>query len=433
MAATVVSGRASGRSGSRVLEPAWVGTLRAAAQARFGDMAWPATSEEEWRRTDVSRLSLDSFVPAAASRPACPQDIEPGAWAGVIRFEGTRCSELGVSASAAARGVRLLPMDLAAEELEAPLHRGMEEAMARADNRFVAWHYAAMSHGAVLWVPPGVELTEPVLIEFLERADGAEGDKTVTTPHVEILLGTGARAEVIQRVAGRDGGGQLLCNAVTRMDLADNAHLRWNELQTLPAAALYVRNASAHVARDASLTVFDAQLGARFVRTRLESDMAGPGADASLNGVYFGREGQHMDMRTVQNHVAPKASSRAYYKGAVATGGRTIFQGLIEVAQGAAGTDAFLTNRNLVLGDAARSDSIPTLRIANNDVKCSHGSTTGKLNPDQLFYLQSRGLSAVDAKEMLVIGYFEDLLGPAAESVRNDALAVIRERLRGAA
>ena len=102
--------------------------------------------------------------------------------------------------------------------------------------------------------------------------------------------------------------------------------------------------------------------------------------------------GQHMDIRTVQRHQSPRATSRAYYKGAVAGGGRTIFQGLIEVATGASGTDAYLTNRNLILGEAARSDSIPTLKIGNNDVKCSHGSTTGKLSADELFYLESRGL-----------------------------------------
>ena len=100
-----------------------------------------------------------------------------------------------------------------------------------------------------------------------------------------------------------------------------------------------------------------------------------------------------MDLRTVQRHRSPKATSRAVYKGAVAGGGRTIFQGLIEVAPGASGTDAYLTNRNLILGEGARSDSIPTLKIGNNDVKCSHGSTTGRLNAEELFYLESRGLS----------------------------------------
>ena len=416
------------RPGTRATEPAWMGSLRAAAQGRFDAMAWPTTSDEEWRRTDVSRLELASFAPAPAPKGACPREAETGAWAGVIRFEGTRCVEVGIGAAAAAKGVRLVPLDLALDEFETPLHRGIGQAIERADNRFIAWHFAALSHGAFLWVPAGVEIAEPFLVELSEQ-----GSRTASAPHVEVILGDGARARVVHRLGGQTAG-EVLCNAMVGIELGDAASLAYYQLQELNDTSLHVGHTRARVGRDASLVHFEAQLGARFAKTRVESDLAGTGADAALNGVYYGRKGQHVDMRTVQNHSSPKATSRAYYKGAVAGGGRTIFQGLIEVAPGAAGTDAFLTNRNLVLGDAARSDSIPTLRIGNNDVKCSHGSTTGRLNADQLFYLESRGFAPVDAREMLVVGYFEDLLKPEVpESFREDALTVIRGRLRGAA
>jgi len=110
-----------------------------------------------------------------------------------------------------------------------------------------------------------------------------------------------------------------------------------------------------------------------------------------------------------------------------------VYQGLIEVDEGASGTDAYLTNRNLILGDAARSDSIPTLRIGNNDVRCSHGSTTGRLSEEELFYLESRGLSRAEAREMLVVGYFEDLLSRAPELYREGALDRVRSRMALAA
>ena len=115
-------------------------------------------------------------------------------------------------------------------------------------------------------------------------------------------------------------------------------------------------------------------------------------------------------MGTALRHVSPGATSRAAYKGAVQGGGRSVYQGLIDVGQGASGTDAYLSNRNLLLGEGARADSIPTLRIGNNDVRCSHGSATGRLGEEELFYLQSRGLSEEEAREMLVLGFFEDLL-----------------------
>ena len=303
--------------------------------------------------------------------------------------------------------MRLLPLDNALEEFETRLHALYQQALAEADNRFLAWHYGELSHGALLWVPPGVEIKEPFFVDFEEG--GAAG--TMSAPHLAVLLGSGARASVVQHITARPGSqGGILCNAVVDMRLADASALQVWEQQDLSPADLYVRHARAEVGRDASLRHFDAEFGSRWAKTRVDCSMDGPGSEASLNGVYYCGAGQYMDLRTVQRHRSPKASSRAVYKGAVAGGGRTIFQGLIEVSTGASGTDAFLTNRNLILGETARSDSIPTLKIGNNDVKCSHGSTTGRLNADELFYLESRGYSAADAREMLVVGYFEDLL-----------------------
>ena len=402
--------------------------LREKARARFRDMAWPTTAEEEWRRTDVSRLGLDGYAPAPAAAHAAPRESDPGDSAGLIRFQSGTCVETALAAPWRDAGVRLLPLQNALEEFEAPLHGMYEQALAEADNRFLAWHFASMSHGALLWVPPGLEIREPILLDFEE-----EGPGTMRAPHVVILLGAGSRASVVQRISARtDGGGGMLCNAVTDIRLADAAGLQMYEQQKLSPADLYVRHVRAHVGRDSSLRHFDAELGARWAKTRVDCSLEGPGAEAFLDGAYFCGAGQHMDLRTVQRHQSPKAMSRAVYKGAVAAGGRSIFQGLIEVAPGASGTDAWLTNRNLILGEGARSDSIPTLKIGNNDVKCSHGSTTGRLNAEEMFYLESRGLSAAEAKEMLVIGYFEDILTPAPETFREQTLGVIRGRLQAA-
>jgi Fe-S cluster assembly protein SufD len=411
-------------------EPLWMKNLRARARERFEGMKWPVTSEEEWRRTDVSRLGLDSFTPTAPLTPACPRETEPGVGtSGLIRFLANKCIDVALDPRLQDAGVRLLPLDNALEEFETPLHTLYEEALAGADNRFLAWHYASLSHGALLWVPPGVEIGEPIVIEFEE-----DGAGTMSAPHVAVLLGAGSRASVVQKVTARGGrSGGLLCNAVVDIRLADAAGLQLWEQQELAPADLYVRHVSAHVGRDSSLRHFDAELGGRWAKTRVDCSLDGPGSEAFLDGAYYCGAGQHMELRTVQRHQSPKATSRAVYKGAVAGGGRSVFQGLIEVAPGAAGTDAWLTNRNLILGEGARSDSIPTLKIGNNDVKCSHGSTTGRLNAEELFYLESRGLSTPDAKEMLVIGYFEDILTPAPESFKDGALAAIKGRLRAAA
>jgi Fe-S cluster assembly protein SufD len=414
-------------------EPAWMREMRAEAGARMEAMSWPTASDEEWRRTDVSRLDLPSFTAGPSAPAPCPREGDPGPAAGVIRFDGGRCIEMALAGAWKEQGVRLVPLELALEEFEIVLHRLFRDGLLAADNRLAAWHFAQWSHGAFVWVPAGLQLDAPLIVELAEQGAGGTGQSAVSAPHVSVVIGEGARATVVHRIAGTDGpngrNSPLLVNAAMDIQLGAAASLELCEAQDLGPSALYFRHARATVARDASLRHLDASFGARLVKSRIDCSMDGRGSEAILVGAYFCRAGQHMDIRTVQRHRAPSATSRATYKGAV-TGGRTVFQGLIEVAEGASGTDAFLSNKNLILGESARADSIPTLKIGNNDVRCSHGSTTGRLSDEELFYLESRGFSPNDAREMLVVGFFEELLDRAPEAFREDALAWIRARLR---
>ena len=405
--------------------------LRAKAQERFDGMSWPATSDEEWRRTDVSGIDALSFRPTMTGRDGgTPGTGGSTGFAGTLKLDAGRPVESSIAEQWRTRGVRLLSLDDALEEFEKPLGDVFDEGIDAADNRFAVWHFAAWSHGAFLFVPAGLEIAEPFFIDFMEKGSGV-----LSSPHVVVVLGEGARASVIQRIDGDPAAAdeRILCNAGVDLMLSDASALQYSEAQQLGPQSLYFRHARTRGGRDSSLRHFDAALGGGLVKTRIDCGLAGKGSEAYLNGVYFCRAGQHMDIRTVQRHHSPSATSRAYYKGAVASGGRTVFQGLIEVDPGASGTDAYLTNRNLVLGDGARSDSIPTLRIGNNDVRCSHGSTTGRLSEEELFYLESRGLSLAEAREMLVIGYFEDLLDHAPEVYRETTLERIRSRLAHAA
>ncbi len=424
-------------SAARV-EPSWMAEGRDKAKARFQSMKWPQTSEERWRRTDVSRLSLESFTASsngysAAGLAATPREVDCGPNAGILRFDAGRCTECALSGFCKERGVRLLPLSLALEEFENPLRALFTERLEGLADRFAAWHAWTWSHGAFLFVPRGVEVPEPFLVEMTETGSGL-----VCSPHVTVVLEEGARASVVQRLleaeSGSGAAGQgLLCNAGIDLSLGPASGLKYFEEQKLGRRSLYFRGARARVEKDASFSGLEVSLGGRIVKTDAEALLNGRGADVHLRGLYFCGRDQHMDIASVQRHNSPSASSRAFYKGAVDSGGRTVFQGLIEVATGASGTDAFLSNRNLILGDAARADSIPTLKIGNNDVKCSHGSTTGRLSDEELFYLESRGLSQVEAREMLVTGYFEELLADAPEGLRESTIGVVRQRLQQAA
>jgi Fe-S cluster assembly protein SufD len=166
----------------------------------------------------------------------------------------------------------------------------------------------------------------------------------------------------------------------------------------------------AHLDRDATLASLVVALGGGLGKVDVESQLLGPGASSEMLGLYFGTNGQHIDFHTLQEHRAPHTTSDLLYKGAVKDTARSVFAGLIRVHQGAQKTNAFQANRNLILSEGARSDSIPKLEIMANDLRCTHGSATSRLNEEHIFYLMSRGLPRRRAVFMIVEGFFTDVL-----------------------
>jgi Fe-S cluster assembly protein SufD len=401
----------------------WLSELRARAAARFKAMSWPTTAEEDWRRTDLESLGLSSFSSQPQAEGPVPSFARAPGGAGHARFVSGSCVELSLDERWFSLGVRLISLK-DAEEGEAESLRGLlVEAYESAEDRVAVWHFAELRQGAFLYVPPGLQVDEPFGIEFL-----LGGQDRLEAPQLVVVLDKGARASLILGI-GQSGASRLLCNARSDLLLRDGSALRLFESQSLGLDSLHFGQVRARLGRDASLERVEAQLGAGLARTRVDCSLEGRGAEASLNGLFYCGPGQHADVGTIQRHVAGGATSRAYYKGAASGGGRTVFQGLIEVGEGASGTDAYLSNRNLLLGDAARADSVPTLKIGNNDVRCSHGSATGRLGEEELFYLRSRGFSEDEARELLVLGFFEEVLAQAPEAFREGSLAAIRARL----
>jgi Fe-S cluster assembly protein SufD len=431
----------------RVGEPRWLTDLRLRALDRYDHLSWPTPQEEEWRRTDVTEIDFGRFAPREPADDAqdsrrpeltgegserAPGGASPekGAFAGRARFEGGRAVELALDPALQAGGVRLVSLaDWGGEvgEAQQALQGALEGGFRGLDNRFQAWHYTTLSHGLFLYVPPFVELTGPFLVELVETGSGV-----VSAPHLAVVLDRGARAKVLVRTVGSpavDAAGQLLVNLGMDLVVGEAAGLELYHLQDLPTSALSFAHGSVRVARDARLLTFEAALGSGLLKSRLDCSLDGPGAEAFLHGIYLSRERQHMDIRTVQRHRAPNATSRAFYKGALKDASRSIYQGLIEVTPQASKTDAYLTDRNLILNDGARADSIPSLRIDTNDVKCSHGSTTGKIDPGHVFYLMSRGLNRSEAERMLIQGYFEELLGNALPAFAEELRELVDRRI----
>ena len=401
--------------------------LTGAAGTLFEKLDWPGPEDEAWRRTPLTRLLPKGALDAVSSLPVrdTADDKEsrtpllPDNYAARIITEGGIPVAMAVSRRATEAG---LAVEWAApDSLPAALEaEGRAELDAAAD-RITAWHWRDMPGSLVIHMPGNSLLEDPVVIEERLMAGSDSSGAPLSIPHLHIDVGESASVEVVWSLEGapRFDSASLttMVNAGLSVRVEANGKAGITLRQNLGVHTACFIHDRFHLERDARMVFRESHLGGGLVKTRARAILAGEGSDARLKGLFVAGEGRHMDIGTIQEHRSPRATSDALYKGAVHPGGRSIFAGLIEVAPKAAQTDAYLTNKNLVLGEGARADSIPQLNILTDDVKCSHGSTTGKLEEGQLFYLQSRGFSPREAARELTRGFLAEVIDKAPDAV----------------
>ena len=245
-----------------------------------------------------------------------------------------------------------------------------------------------------------------------------------------IFLGDNAKAAYIEEYGSLVVPPTLRLSA-TEMVLRPGARLRHAHAQTLGDGVWHFHRQRALLERDAALNDLVVNLGGRYARREVASELLGPGAESEMLGLYSGHGLKHFDPYTLQHHVEHHTRSDLLYKGAVKDEARAVFSGLINLERGAQKTDAYQANRNLILSPTARVDSIPQLEIGANDVRCTHGSTTAPVDEMQLFYLQSRGLPRSLAQELLVKAHLADVLNRIPlKALRAHLEAVIEEKVR---
>ena len=415
-------------------EPEWMRDIRLRAKERFFEMGWPTAQDEEWRRTDISMYDFDAYSYESTVHGALPEIDVPEGYAGILRFDGGESVGAGLDPELAKKGVIFTSLaHILSEEQQNHsenrraffdhVERIMKHSATTGDNRMYAWHYALWNQGGVVYIPRNVALEKPLLIEMHQTGD------VVRFPHVAVVVEEGAEAKVIEWLSGSEEG-ETVVNEGFDGYVGPGGHLGYFTVHNLNIDSTTFSNGTIRVDRDATLHHFVSVFGGLLTKVRFDANLLGQGADVVLDGVYFAHEDQHMDLRTVQNHKAPHANSRTFYKGAVKDESRSVYQGLIAVDHSAVQTDAYLTNNNLILNDGSRADSIPSLEINTDDVKCSHGSTSGKIDADQLFYLQSRGYSLNEAKSMLVQGFFDEIISRLPEVIQESVREIVIERIR---
>jgi len=428
----VAAHRAFAANGGRQA-PGWLRELRGGAITRFGELGFPTTRQEEWRFTSVSPLVEMVFE----RTPEVASPVTAAALAPLLLGEAAPHRLVFVNGrfSAALSQVDGFPAGVQVESLKAALARdpsAVEQHLGRVaavgDHAFRALNTAFLDDGAFVQVARGVTLAEPVQLLFL-TAPGTT--PVVTHPRSLIVVGDGGRAAVVETYAAI-GSGRYWSNAVTEIVVGEGARLDCYRIQRESEDAFHVASTGSEQGRDSTLNLHLVALGGSLARHDLRTALDGPGATAVLNGLYLPRDRQHVDHHTVIDHRAPHCESHEYFNGVLDDHARSVFNGRIIVQPGAQRTDSKQTNNNMLLSTEARADSQPQLEIYADDVKCTHGSTTGPLDERHVFYLRSRGLDLRAARQLLTYGFSREILERMdVASLREQLDALVRERVWG--
>jgi Fe-S cluster assembly protein SufD len=272
-----------------------------------------------------------------------------------------------------------------------------------APDAFGSLHDAFVADPVLVRVARGAVVPEPVVVVSL-----VEGDGTAAFPRLVVSAGENSELTVYGHAASSDV--DALVVPVVELDAGPASRLRYLDAQLLGQSVWQLGRQVSRVGRDADFVTTVVALGGDYARLRIDSALDGRGASGEMQAVYFGEGTQMHDMRTLQDHVAPRTTSNLLFKGAVQGTSHAVYSGLIHIGKEAAGVNAFQTNRNVKLSDGAWAESVPNLEIENNDVRCSHASAVGPVDEDSLFYLESRGVPPAAAERLIVLGFFEEVL-----------------------
>lgn len=398
-------------------EPEWILALRKEAFEQFQSMKWPDRRDEDWMRSDLRPFKLDSYSlvsePTSTDLESPVRLIDDVELAGqILSVDGATTKEW-LAPEAARQGVAFCSLQQALQEHEEIVREYLWSITDATVDRFAALHAATWRGGAFLHVPRNQVLEKPVHIHAALSNGGYDSG------HQLIVIGENAEATVLYESASateKDGGLQI---GGLEIIVQKGGRLRFVNLQDYGLNVWTFAHQKAVIERDASIQWTIAAMGSRFSQVAQQVVLSGENANSQVNGVMFTRENQQLTYNTLQEHVAKSCRSDFLYKSALQDQSRTVWRGLIKVAPGAFKTDGYQRNDNLMLSNECRADSIPGLEIKADDVRCTHGSTSGRVDDELIFYAQSRGFTRQEAIRMIVTGFFQQIFDRITiESVR---------------
>lgn len=416
--------------------PSWLLERRTAAAEQLAITDLPTTASEEWRYSPIAEFDLQSY--RLASVPVLGPDDDSGSVASTAVSNGASRRNTGFPQALvdrltdgfdedvfddlpaegvagivdivngvviriegfdelASQGVTVTPVGAATDGLAR-----LGSVVQRSGDFFTLMNDAFAAGPVVIDVKDSTVVDGTIVVRHF-----AVGRATASFPRLVVRIGRNAQAKLLDLQRSSDA---VFTAPVVELDVRAAGRLGYLNVQQHHRKAWQIAYHAARVEQDASLVSAVVGLGGGYARTRASTALVGRGATGDLLSGYFGSGSQVLDFRTFQDHAAPDTTSNLLYLGAVGESARSVYTGLIRVRPNARGTNAFQTNRNLKLSEDAWAESVPNLEIENNDVRCSHASTVGPVDPDHLYYLESRGVPTTVAERLIVAGFFEDVL-----------------------
>jgi len=414
----------------RELSPtvAWLELVRNSAMDRFEQLGFPPVKEEDWKYTNLATLAKEEFVPVTSASGDVRETERFGysetADAHLVVVDGFLREDLSTKTGLG----DVIAVDLFSAVEDARYNKIIRKYLARNagyhNNGLTALNTAFLQSGVFLWIPKNVKLARPLQITFV-----ADAENGASFPRLLVVAEENSSATLIESFASTNGG-KYFTNAIAEIVLKDGAQLEHYRLQRESNDAYHVSTTSAELGRASRYNTTSINLGGQLSRHDVSVVMDHEGAETSVDGLYMVGSDQHTDTHSVIDHKEPHCTSHQLYKGILDGNGRAVFNGKVFVREGAQKTDAMQTNKNLLLSNKARVDTKPQLEIYADDVKCAHGAAIGQIEPEELFYLETRGIGPELGRNLLTYGFAEEVIGRIKiDSVRSQLDEIVLRQL----
>jgi len=410
-------------------EPEWLTAQRVEAWARAEALPMPTRQMEGWRRTNLSGLDVHGLLRQRSSGPAAEAcstlaDNVTGL-AGSLRIEDGKVLERTLAPELARKGVIVSSLRQALAEKPELVQQHLGRIVTGEESKFVALAAALWEDGLFVYVPAGVAIEQPILSRLASTGGAPSFFRTL------IVVEQSTDVTIVEDYLSDEAAGEALASGAVELVTGQASRVRYANLQEWNTQTWHFNRLKSETGRDSRIDWLFVAVGGKAHRAEIDAELTGQGSETELVGLIFGNGDQQFDHQVLQDHVGNDTRSNSNFKAALGDAGSSNFQGMIRVNKTSLRTDSNLENRNLLLSDHSKAESDPRLEILNSDVvRCAHGATVGPLDPEILFYIQSRGVPLDEARRLVVEAFFEEVLVKIpVDSIRESVWRTVQRKL----